>query len=152
MRAAFGDRPANAVGSGGENEADGTAEGSVQFHKGMRSESGEESAGSLEPKMKMGEGCGRKHRVGTESRHEVGLIGEPEHGAECVFGKFPPAIDQGTHEAAPFGAVQAEVGGGLLEVAIEDDSGSIVEGVSERDFRMDPGEAVAIESKRAEKG
>lgn len=139
------DGPADAVGGGGEHEADGAAEGGFEGHERVRGESCEEGAGTRVMKVEVGKSASREHGIRAEARHEPGLIGQTKERTESIVGEAPPLAGEGMEGASPGRAVRAEMRGGAVEIAVEADGRAVVEGMGEWNFRVEPVEAKLFE-------
>jgi hypothetical protein len=147
-----GDGPTGSVTRGGEDQADGGAEGLGEVEKGVAGETGEQSAGAEPREMSAGEGSGGGERVEAEARHEERVARHGEGRRESRFEEGRPTMDDGREQMTPGWAVGAERVGGLGEVAFENHGGAIVEGMSERGGGVNPFEAVGGERERGEEG
>ena len=145
------DGPSYGVGGGSEDEAEGGAEGLIESHEGVRGEAGEERSGWFGAEA-AGYGGGGEEGVQAEAGEQERVLREGDCGAEDVGGEVGPAGGERLHEAAPGGAVFAEGGFGLGEVAVEGDGGAVVERVGQGGGGVDPFEAVVGEGQGGEEG
>jgi hypothetical protein len=75
-----------------------------------------------------------------------------EDGAENFLTEVTPLIDEGLEDAGVGCAVLAESGGGRCEAVFEHDGCTVVEGMGERGWRLDPFQAEFLKREGLEEG
>jgi len=65
-----------------------------------------------------------------------------EYGAECVFSKTFPMHGNWLNEFSPCIAVDTELAGGCVKIALQNYGGAVVERVGQWRFAVDPVQAV----------
>ena len=90
LRAAGGDRPADGVRGGAEDEGDGGAGGVVEWEDGVAGHAGEQCAGGLASEEALGEEARGLERVDAEACEQKGVAGEVDWGGRGARGRVLP--------------------------------------------------------------
>ena len=104
----------------------------------MRGESGEKSARSWMFEVACRKTPSRLKCSDTEPGHHYGVTRNAEGGAKCFLGEEFPIVDEGLDKAAPGFGVGPEFPVLIVEVAMEQDGGAIVQRMRQWEITVDP--------------
>ena len=151
LGAAFDNRPPHAVGQHGQEDSEGGRCGLVQGDHGVGRKPREEGARPRAPELRFREISGRAEGLQSETGHEYRVFGQRE-GLEDIRKEPLVILHEGLKHLPVGPAVGAEHLGRCLERSVKAQGLPVPEGVGQRDFGMDPFEAVAMKLELPEKG
>ena len=139
------------MGGGGEDNAEGGTEGRGELQRGMGGDAGKKRPRSRITKRTQGEQGGGLDGAEAEAGQQKRVTRDVNGRRKYFFYKWLPMCSQGLEEALPGTGVRAELGCRALDVAIEENGGSIGKGMGQSGRRPDPAEAMSGEVQRSKK-
>src|SRR5579863_3545551 len=87
----------------------------------------------------------REERVHSKTRHKPGMLWNRWKRSKHIWSELAPVLDEWLHEIDPGISVDAEKRLGIFQIAFENDSLSIVEGVRERSRGVNPLQSTVLQ-------
>ena len=150
LGAAAGEGPPDGMRRGAQEEPDRGGERLLQRQHRMRRQPREESAGRLVPERTLRETAGGARRSQPEAGEGQRMTGHTQQRAQQLRRQPVPVAHQRRHQPAVGGPVRPERGRGRVERAVEYGRRPAVQGVGERQLRVDPRQAVPLQRQGAE--
>src|SRR5690349_15588836 len=140
------------MGDDAEQNGKGGGQGLVQGKKGVGCESGEQRLGTLIAKHPVGQKSGRSEPLKTKFGEQQRVARYAQQRAQEFRSQFGPMRGQLGDQRSPGFSIFTEGANRIFEVAFKDDGGAIVEGMSDRGWRVNPLQPVLVQRQGRKEG